>query len=367
MRSAKMTKPRGPVGRPPVKQRQIAEDLLRRIISGAAPVSGRLATREEICRQYQASCATVQQAIDQLVADGFVVSRGTLGTFVSDRPPHLTRYAIVVSERPGSTSYSRFWVAIENEARDLQHQTKLDLHIFHGVDGHVDNEPFQQLVADVRHHRLAGIIFLHAPYQYKHTPLLDQPGIPRVAIMAPAPDYPSVQVVTTHHEAMIERALDHLVARGRKRVAMLSRPYIAGGNKAWLAQQIAKRGMFMEPYWMQFTLPESDDMVRNCAHLLMHANQSVRPDGLIIADDNLVESASAGLVRAGVRVPEDLEVVAHCNFPWPTSSVLPVKRLGFSARQVLRECMNSIDAQRRGEGIKPTILIPPVFEEELTD
>jgi hypothetical protein len=99
----------------------------------------------------------------------------------------------------------------------------------------------------------------------------------------------------------------------------------------------------------------------------MHANQSVRPDGLIIADDNFVEAASGGLIRAGVRVPEDVEVVAHCNFPWPTPSVLPVKRLGFSARQVLRECINSVDAQRRGEAIKPPIAIPALFEEEVTE
>lgn len=367
MRSPNITKTGKKIGRPPVKQEQIARDLLRRIISGAVPVSGRLATREELCRQYKASSVTVQQAIDQLVADGFVVARGTLGTFVSERPPHLSRYAMVVSQMPGGPSYGRFWTAIENEARQLHHSAGLDLQVFHGVEAHVDNKAFQRLVADIKHHRLAGIIFLHNPFEYKNTPLLDEPGIARVAFMGETPEYPTVQAVFTKYEGLIERGLDYLVSRGRRRVAMISQPLLVGYDAAWLERAVAERGMFMEPYWLQFAVTGVDAMVRNCAHLLMHANQSVRPDGLIIADDNFVEATSAGLVRAGVRVPEDLEVVAHCNFPWPTSSVLPVKRLGFDARQVLRECIGSIDAQCRGEAIKPPIMLPAIFEEELTD
>lgn len=365
MSPADTTKQRKIIGRPPLKQRQIVADLRRRIVSGAVPASGRLATREELCRKYEASSVTVQQAIDQLAADGFVVSRGTLGTFVSDRPPHLTRYVIVVSQMPGNPGYSRFWTAIENEAQQLRRSDELDLQVIQGVENHLDNEPFQKLVADVTHHRLAGVIFMHPPFEYVNTPLLDEPGIARVAF-TPTSDYPGVQAVAAKYDALIERGLDYLVSRGRRRVAMISQPYLPQGW-SWLDEAVAKRGMFMEPYWLQFAVTGFDSMVRNIAHLLMHPNQSVRPDGLIIADDNFVESASAGLVRAGVRVPEDVEVVAHCNFPWPTFSVLPVKRLGFSARQVLRECINSIDAQRRGEAIKPPIMIPAIFEEEVTD
>lgn len=179
--------------------------------------------------------------------------------------------------------------------------------------------------------------------------------------MADTPEFPTVQAVNTKYEALIERGLDYLVSRGRLRVAMIAQSYLPQGGIAWLKRLVAQRGMFMEPYWLQFAVTGMDNTARNCAHLLMHANQSVRPDGLIIADDHFVEAVSAGLARAGCRVPTDLEVVAHCNFPWPTSSVLPVKRLGFSARHVLRECINSIDAQRRGEGIKPTILIAAIF------
>ena len=67
---------------------------------------------------------------------------------------------------------------------------------------------------------------------------------------------------------------------------------------------------------------------------------------------------------AGVQVPVELEVVAHTNFPWPTSNMLPVKRLGYDVRQTLNTCIDLIDGQRRGEVMPRETIIPPVFEEQ---
>jgi DNA-binding LacI/PurR family transcriptional regulator len=92
-----------------------------------------------------------------------------------------------------------------------------------------------------------------------------------------------------------------------------------------------------------------------------------RPDGLIVADDNLVEHASAGIVDAMVRVPDDLEMVAHCNFPWPTPSVVKARRLGYDAREVVDACIRLLDRQRehRGQRMSQTQPIPARFEDEL--
>jgi DNA-binding LacI/PurR family transcriptional regulator len=105
------------------------------------------------------------------------------------------------------------------------------------------------------------------------------------------------------------------------------------------------------------------ETARNLIHLLMQGAE--RPDALLIADDNLVEHATAGLVAAGVRVPDDLEVVAHCNFPHPTPSVLPVRRLGYDAREVMKACVESIDIQRRDGKTAPTVTVKAVFEDEI--
>jgi DNA-binding LacI/PurR family transcriptional regulator len=97
----------------------------------------------------------------------------------------------------------------------------------------------------------------------------------------------------------------------------------------------------------------------------MQARPQDRPDGLIVADDNMVEHATAGLVAAGAKVGEELDVVAHCNFPWAGPTVLPLKRLGYDARTVLQTCIELIDRQRRGESVPAVTRIEAKFEEEV--
>jgi DNA-binding LacI/PurR family transcriptional regulator len=100
----------------------------------------------------------------------------------------------------------------------------------------------------------------------------------------------------------------------------------------------------------------------NLTHLLM-SHPDYRPDGLFIADDNLVESVAAGLVTAGVRVPAELKVLAHCNFPAAAGSVLPFVRLGYDAHAVLSAAIEMIARARAGAA--PGIAeIPVIFENE---
>jgi hypothetical protein len=87
---------------------------------------------------------------------------------------------------------------------------------------------------------------------------------------------------------------------------------------------------------------------------------------LFVVDDNLVESATAGLIAADVKVPSDLHVVAHCNFPWPSPSVLPVKRLGYDIRECLQACIDAIDRQCNGDRDVRPITVPARFEEDNT-
>ena len=40
-----------------------------------------------------------------------------------------------------------------------------------------------------------------------------------------------------------------------------------------------------------------------------------RPDCMLVSDDIVVDSVVAGILDAGLRVGEDIDVVAHCNYP----------------------------------------------------
>lgn len=134
------------------------------------------------------------------------------------------------------------------------------------------------------------------------------------------------------------RALAELRSAGCRRVA-LTVPELPAAWEAAFNEELARRQLVTRPYWHQ-CVPLSDTAcARRITHLLFAATPGDRPDGLIIADDNLVEAAEAGLMDAGVCVPEDARVIAQCNFPWPTPSPLPVRRLGFDMHTLLRHAL----------------------------
>lgn len=82
-------------------------------------------------------------------------------------------------------------------------------------------------------------------------------------------------------------------------------------------------------------------------------------------DDNLVPDATAGLVAAGVRVPDDLEVVAHANFPYVTPSAVLAKRFGYDIHRIFNTCVNIIEQLRRGEAVPQVTPLPAYLDDEL--
>src|SRR5262249_25538850 len=155
---------------------------------------------------------------------------------------------------------------------------------------------------------------------------------------------------------------DYLVAQGRKRVAFVNKP----GQKLLTElgcppALLSARGLKTRPYW-NLPLPLWSGGAQHIVHLLMRS-EGERPDALVITDDNAVEPAVAGLMAAGCRVPDDVEVVAHANFPRSGPRVLPLKWLGYDQRLILQTAIAIIDQQCRGKKTPAATTIAPVFEE----
>ena len=194
------------------------------------------------------------------------------------------------------------------------------------------------------------------------TPILDEAGIVRAAIMSRKVGNLNCPIVYPDMTGMIDLALDTLVERGRKRVATLITVGVYQEVGEYLRKAMQARGVITHDRWHQIVPHDVPEAVRNNVLMMMAPGQD-RPDGLFIVDDNLAEGASTGLVAAGVNVPNDVEVVAHCNFPWSAPSVLPMVRIGFDTRQILETAVNIIDVQRQGQPAPTVTRIGAVLEE----
>jgi len=345
----------------PVRKRlEIVANLRRSIVRGDYGPGSRLPTRVQLEKTFNASSATVQRALDSLIKDGVVSPKGNLGTFVSTRPPHLFRYGLVVPHRPDDPEHwSHFWRALRSEAMAGDEKNK---EVFFGSDEYPDHPDYARLIDDIEAHRLAGLIFASTPFHLVNTPLITGDNVFRVAIMA-KPEIPGIPAIFPDTHDFLNKALDHLKACGRKRIAIVGVEALAGFYQHF-ESAVALRGQITKDYWIQILSPHLTQGVQNCAHLLMSGPRDERPDGLIIADDNLVPNATAGLLSAGIRAGTDADIVAHANFPWPTQSVVPAYRIGFDARTIVNRCIESIVQQRRNEPPVPLTLIPAVAESE---
>jgi len=349
-----------------LKNDQIVKELRRQIVTGERLPGERLQTRTELEKHFNASTVTVQKALTRLARDGFVVPHGRRGTFVADDPPHLCQYALVFEDHPNMAKFpwSRFNEVLQAEAVTISRKDqRRKFRLYYDIQAHMDAEDMQRLVSDLENDRLAGVIFASIAPDIATTPLFDRADMARVCLNS-AVD-PRLPMVEVDKSGFVTRALDDLAARGCKRIAMLSaglfEPY-----QHFFANEVAKRAMTTYSHWIQGPDYRAPDSARNVVQLLMNENQKVRPDGLIIADDHLIESALVGLAVSGVTVPKQLSIVAHCNFPAAPQSSVPLRRLGFEVGRILEAAVELVDAHRRGDDLPPVTLIPPVFEDERT-
>ena len=357
-----MEKSNGP-GRPADIQMGVVRELRRRIVRDELGPGAQLPPHVALEAEFGVSALTVQRALDQLKRDGFVVARGKRGTFVVDAPPHLNRYALVFPENLDVPAQSRFWTALRSEAQKFTQaaDTLYELPMYQGVDGHKDSADYARLLDDVRAHRVAGLIFAFAPHPLRETPLVREAGVARVAISEKV-DY-AIPAIWVDMENFFARALDRVRARLCRRVAFVC-PLDKGAARAWSERLMQERGLELRPYWWHAVNIGSPQTARALLHLMMR-DPDDRPDALIVADDNLLEAATLGMLDAGAR-PGEVEIVAHCNFPYPTPAHLPVHRLGFDVREVLARCINDVDAVRAGVPPAPLFHIPACWEAEIT-
>ncbi len=352
--------------RPPLKQDAIVDYVRELILHGDLGPGDRLPPRTAIEALFQVSTMTVQRAFERLVDDGFIAVSGSQGSFVAPAPPHLHRHALVFPCIAGDPRWVRFWALLKETAQGFSLRRPSRIAIYEGVEFDQLAGSFVSLADDVANRRIAGIIFASDPWPLKGTAILDAPGIPRVAFSGRTANT-QVPGISLGGDGTLffARALDHLVARGRTRIGLLTVPGLSGIHLQTYRAALAQRGLAYHSGWVQVGIQSEPQWAAHLVLAIFRGSAEERPDALIIADDNLVDHSCAGLIQLGLRVPEDLDVVAHANFPIPAPAILPVARLGYDIPGVFAQCIDLLALQRDRQRIPESTAVAPVFAHEL--
>lgn len=322
----------------------IASVLRRRIITRHYAPGERLPIREELIGEFGTTRQTLQSAVDGLLEDGLIVARGNQGTFVADKPPYQTRYGIVYPFRP---PWPIFFRTLHLAALEMAATQEVQFSFYYS---HRGGAASSKLLDDAEKHRIAGLIFLYPPGELAGSAMMADASMPKVAFQTM--EFPgAVATVTPDRGSFFAQAVQQLRAAGRKRLALLGMPPESYAN--WLTQLDGK--VETRPCWHLRFSPDFLEGARQATHLLLSGSD--RPDGLVIADDHLVDAVAAGIRDAGLRVPEDLDVVAHANFPLAAPAPLPFIRVGFDNRKLLHLSFETIRDWRADGKPGPTRLL----------
>ncbi|MFP4029487.1 MAG: GntR family transcriptional regulator [Candidatus Brocadiia bacterium] len=342
-------------------RRRVANELRRRIADGEYAPGEQLPRRTELLEEFDVSNTTLQATFDRLVEEGFVRTAGKAGTFVEDSPPNLSRYAIVFPFSRDQLRQGQGWLSVlMSLLPDVEKAGSVKIVPYFEVTEPAGDE-WNRLRSDCAAHRLAGVLFASSPQGLALQILFDHPDMPVATLTEPVRD--QVPGITMDGDSYLARAVKLLQEADRDRVAVLT-----GTNdelRQKLRQQLDQTGMTTRDYWFVRINTSTPETAYDVAHLLMHEGQSIRPDGLIIADDTLVEPACAGLIAAGIRRPDQMSVVAHCNFPETPQVPIPVRFLGYDNVEMLKRAVDVLERQRKGEEVPLRTVVPPRSGKEI--
>lgn len=343
----------------PVRRQEIEDELKRRIRAGIYPAAGRIPSRRELLQEFDVSPVTMQRALDRLTEQGFVVPQGSRGTFVADQLPNVARFALVFAEEQGKGTWNRFWSTVQREAaawRDAAGRTFVPYFIA-GADPRAEGH--RQLCADLASGRLAGVLFSSTPWFLDGSTVFAA-DVPRTVIGGNQAD------VARFSGSMIEwagsigpsaRICERLVREGRRRIGALVHRSFAEDGRAGLAEAV-RAGLQTRPSWWVGLPPDPANAMcaRGMVRLLLDRPPDQRPDVLFIGDDNFVPHATAGIVDLGIRVPSELCVLAHANYPNPTRSAVPCLRYGIDVRVLLAGALDEMERLRGGAAPRRIVL-----------
>ena len=330
---------------------------MRRIRQGEWREGDRLPGLNELEKLYPQSRMTLYKALRHLADRGHLaISRGR-GTFVA--AAHVRqRVGILASSALVNLSAAPFAFQAFRHAHAYFSRCGMDSQLY-AEDPLTPTGLPTGLHQELKQKRLAGLLTIDAsfPCRYMLSSEWRLQAVPHVhvgAILAPYRVY-------VDRLAFLDEAVDLACRQGRQRLALLERQEHIVEHWEHFCERCHARGL--TPYASPSAWPPGELPFEDYGYELMLrvAGGADRPDAVIIPDDVIAKGIAQGALALGIRVPQDLLLIAMTNrgarffYPVPVVSIeVDVEAIVATAAGLLIDLMNG--AAR----LPQIILVPPV-------
>lgn len=355
---------------PDGSQNKITASIKQKIIDGVYKPNSKIPPRLELEKQYNTSRMTIQKVFDKLKKDGFVKPCGAKGTLVTQYPPCFSNYGIIFSYHLGSEhTETSFYNILKHRILNYSNEER-SFSIYQGLNGHTDETDYIRLYQDLQDEKLAGLIFTTNPKSLFNTPLFKyisaKKHLAKVAFSAPIKEF-NIPVITGPSIKAEKEILDFLQQKGIKRLAVVDlqkslKQGLQTTTQTHILQLISKYNIELPRRNFQVRHPFLTDRTDELVEMMLSCPKKERPDALWIANDALVEPATRGILAAGIKVPQDMIVISHCNFPEKPFSHLPTSWYGIDVNKFIDLAMNIMHRQHKKKHVKKTNILNYEFE-----
>jgi DNA-binding LacI/PurR family transcriptional regulator len=313
--------------------------------------------RDNFCRLAQFLGVTTDQLRALLGSedDGAVEARGTQSVSGKNRSPetptplHIVRplqiqpvqrnalgddpvIALITGLDLLNPTISRYFPAVFSQLREIfrlaGYRTRLYPGDFPSSANMGDERAWCELSRDMRHDNIVGVAALFAALP----PALAASGIPVVG------DHMTFAHAVAANDDVVPRAVRYLAASGCRRLAMVawgpdSDESFMSGTAEQFRKEVERCGLEFHPGWIRNDLhPSMTGVGWSEFREIWTSTMQAKPDGLVIADDQLIPDVARAITEMRISVPGHLRVAAHAIKDLPVADVkFPMARVEYDS------------------------------------
>ena len=349
-----------PSGRRPATK-EIGAHVRALIKNGTLPAGKGIPTTKELAAAWGVFPNTVKLALDPLVKEGLLDRRRYRGTCVLDGHRKIRRLGIYESFGSIPASDRDFLVSLQVElARALEKQNA-ELKIWVDSKRGPRSLP-ENLIEACRKREIDGIVTSHPSKEIlKAMKCLPVP----FAALTSYRDCPTR--VEFRYADLVEKAVRRLAERGVRSVGVISiiKPEAAteSSNRQDVshfyeifAETAASLGLETRPEWVIH--PASSKATIEIERFGYDAMKTLwsrrsRPDGLFLYPHTAVRGSLTALLEIGVKIPDQLKLVAHGNIETPILTPYRIDWINSSSREIVASMVKQIQSVLDGHPAKP--------------
>ena len=336
---------------------QIAE-ILRKEILVKSP-GDRMDSDNVLARKFSVSTSVIREALSILTRDGLVTRHVGKGTFVSadTRQKHV---ALLLDTDCTHSRSSLQFLVILREIRSLMDAREIPYRVYLGNQNPVEIQPYlsaTSLLDDVKIGSVSAVLSIFSVPHPEWTSVLQDYRVPILGLSDYFPEG-----VTRSRQQVMASALDCLTGHGAREIALMS--WVSDRSLATnvsyidaFRQEMQARGLRVREEWLKYRQHPSIPGVGWEHFRDIWTASEEKPDGLIVTDDILFQDAALAIVESGVRVPEELKVVAMVVDAPPILFPFDITCLEYSTKEVAENMIALLDRRLAEPEVSPLQVI----------